>query len=270
MTTSRARTLLFATGVCVVCASFVSSATVLLGDRQERNALLDRRRNVLEAAGLTAAGERLPADEVDRRFEAIESVVVDLTTGRELPDVDAASVAPDREAMDEATSRPAPPNAAQVRRLPNRTLVYEVRDEAGDLRMIVLPIEGKGLWSTLRGFLSLDADLVTIRGITFHSHLETPGLGGEIDDPGWKAQWIGRRAFGPSGEVRIEVIKGAAGPPEDDPYRVDGLSGATITARGVSHLVRFWLGEHGYGRYLSQLSASGAPSSPTTEVAPGV
>ena len=100
--------------------------------------------------------------------------------------------------------------------------------------MLIMPIEGKGLWSTLYGFLSLDADMNTVRGITFYKHGETPGLGGEVDNPNWKALWNERQAFDADGSVEISVIKGRAGPASEDPHRVDGLSGATLTSKGVS------------------------------------
>ena len=147
-----------------------------------------------------------------------------------------------------------PNNPAGIQRVPNQALVYRLVDN-GELGLLVLPIEGKGLWSTLYGFIALDADLDTIRGITFYEHKETPGLGGEVDNPRWKALWRDRRAFGEGGErvPRIEVIRGQAGPPAEDPYRVDGLSGATMTSRGVGRLVRFWLGEEGFAPYLDTL-----------------
>ena len=81
-------------------------------------------------------------------------------------------------------------------------------------------------------------------------------MGGEVDNPSWKARWAGRKAFDEHGEVRIEVLKKKAGPPEEDPYHVDGLSGATLTSRGVDHLVRFWLGQDGFKPYLEQYNAS--------------
>jgi Na+-transporting NADH:ubiquinone oxidoreductase subunit C len=119
---------------------------------------------------------------------------------------------------------------------------------------LILPIYGKGLWSTLYGFLALEKDLKTVSGITFYQHGETPGLGGEVDNPNWKGKWQGKQAFDDSGDVIIKVIKGAVipGAPDAD-HQIDGLSGATLTARGVDNLVQFWLGENGYGPYLQQI-----------------
>ena len=103
------------------------------------------------------------------------------------------------------------------------------------------------------GFLALDPDLATIRGLTFYQHGETPGLGGEVDNPRWKALWPGRIAFDETGEPVIAVARGRVGTPQQDPHRVDGLAGATLTSRGVTAMLRFWLGEHGYGPYLERL-----------------
>ena len=135
-------------------------------------------------------------------------------------------------------------------------MVYRVvRD--GKLQAIIVPISGKGLWSTLYGYLALAPDTRTIRGITFYEHGETPGLGGEVDNPRWQALWKGRLAYDDSWRPAIGVKKGRAGSVERDPYQVDGLSGATITSRGVGHLVRFWLGEHGFGPYLAGVRTGG-------------
>ena len=137
--------------------------------------------------------------------------------------------------------------------MPDDGLVYEVvKDD--EVEAIILPIEGMGLWSTLYGYIALDADVNTIEGITFYEHGETPGLGGEVDNPRWKALWPGRKAFDERGNVKIQVKKGPAGPPSEDPYQVDGLSGATLTSRGVTNMLHFWLGEEGFGPYLDRLS----------------
>ena len=95
-------------------------------------------------------------------------------------------------------------------RLPNKAVVYQRVDD-GDVLAIILPVEGKGLWSTLYGFIALAPDTRTIEGITFYEHGETPGLGGEVDNPSWKALWPGRKAFDEDWEPAIEVIKGLPG-----------------------------------------------------------
>lgn len=254
----------FAAAVCLVCAVVVSSAAVVLADRQERNAALDRQRNVLLAAGLAADGESLDADAVAARFAPIDPVVVTLATGEPSPDADPAGYDQRAASLDPARSTAAPDNAAGVVRRPNEALVYEVRDEAGRLDLVVLPVEGLGLWGTLYGFVALDGDLRTIRGLTFYEHKETPGLGGEVDNPRWKARWPGRLAFDDDRNPVIAVVKGPAGTVDEAPHAVDGLSGATITSRGVTNLVRFWLGPEGFGPYLARLrtAAPAAGSGP--------
>lgn len=247
----------FATAICVVCAIVVSSSAVSLKDRQEVNANLDKHRNVLVAAGLAEEGEELSRDEIEERFSHIRRVVVELETGQAAPDIDPDAFDYRKEAADPATSQRAPENASRVQRLANHNLVYLVQDESGTLQTLVLPVEGYGLWGTLYGFLALDADLETIKGITFYEHKETPGLGGEVDNPRWKALWKGRRAFDEDLNPSIAVIKGSAGPPSQDPYHVDGLSGATMTSRGVTNLLHFWLGENGFGPFLEQLRQNG-------------
>ena len=245
----------FCTAVCVVSAVCVSVTAVVLKERQEQNAAQDKKKNVLVAAGLAESSEKLSGEEIDSRFGPIRQVVIDLETGEET-DVDPAGFDQRKAASDPETSEVAPPNTAKVRRLPDQALVYLLEDASGDLEMLILPVEGKGLWSTLYGFLSLDADMNTIKGITFYEHGETPGLGGEIDNPGWKALWKERKAFGSGGTPEIEVIKGRAGPASEDPYRVDGLSGATMTSKGVSYLVQFWLGDLGFGPYINKVKQS--------------
>lgn len=246
---------LFAVAVCAVCSVFVSSAAVSLKERQEINALLDVQKKVLTVAGLMADGEKLDGATVQKRFDDnITAKVVEMETGQYAESVDPATFKQRDAASNLDTSEAAPENLAKVRRVPHHALVYHV-DQEGELASVILPIEGYGLWGTLYGFVALDADLRTIDGITFYEHKETPGLGGEVDNPRWKALWPGRKAFDENGNVRIRVKKGAAGPPEKDPYQVDGLSGATITSRGVTNLLAFWLGDDGFGDYLDRLRA---------------
>ena len=245
----------FAVAICLVCALFVAGSAVGLKDRQDANKLLDRQTKVLTVAGMIEDGASVPREEVAALFgSSIKQKVVSLETGKIVSDVDVASFDQQAAASDPDRSTEAPDNAAKVRRLPNNALVFDVV-ENGKLTGLILPIEGYGLWGTLYGYLALAPDARTIKGITFYKHKETPGLGGEVDNKRWKALWPGRLAFNERGKPVIAVKKGAAGPASEDPYNVDGLSGATITSRGVTSLVRFWLGEDGFGPYLANYRA---------------
>jgi Na+-transporting NADH:ubiquinone oxidoreductase subunit C len=245
----------FAVAICLVCALFVASSAVGLKDRQIANKLLDRQTKVLTVAGMMEDGESLPREEIASLFgTSIQQKVIDLKTGQAANDVDVASFDQRESSKNPDTSIEAPENDSKVRRLPNHALIFDVVD-AGKLKALILPIEGYGLWGTLYGYIALAPDARTIVGITFYEHKETPGLGGEVDNPRWKALWPGRLAFNDRGVATIAVKKGAAGPPAEDPYNVDGLSGATITSRGVTSLVRFWLGENGFGPYLTKYRA---------------
>ena len=244
-------TVLFATLICVVCGVIVSGAAVSLKDRQQFNSELDKRKRVLEAAGITKPGQNLTADEVERAFERFEVVVVELDTGEVDASVDPTTFDARREKSNPEASSAAPPNQAGLTRVAHHAAVYFVRNDAGEVEMLVLPIEGVGLWGMMYGFIALDADLQTVRGLTYYEHKETPGLGGEVDNPRWKALWPGRKVY-QEGDVALAVIKGPAPPPEEAPYAVDGLSGATFTARGVTNMIRFWLGEQGLGPLLER------------------
>ncbi|MDA1313189.1 MAG: Na(+)-translocating NADH-quinone reductase subunit C [Acidobacteria bacterium] len=249
-------TILFAALVCVVCAILVSTAAVSLSDLQDANATLDKRKNMLSAAGLIEAGQPVSAQQVEEIFKNIKTVAVDLESGKENTDIDPANYDQQKAQKDPEMSREIPPNPSVIKRLPTYAVVYHVLDDQGQVKMIVLPIEGYGLWGTLYGFLALDADTKTIRGLTYYQHKETPGLGGEVDNPSWKALWPGRVAFDENWEPAIKVIKGKVGPPSEAPHQVDGLSGATITSRGVTNMLDFWLGENGFGPYLENFRKS--------------
>lgn len=250
-------TLLFAAVVCVACALPIAWAAVTLRPRQERNARIDRLEKVLAVAGITNADEKLTAEQVEARFaQAVVPRAIELATGAIADGVDPGQYDQRRAMNSSTTSQPAPDNPARVLRVPTVGVVYEIR-RGDSLQMIVLPIEGYGLWSTMYGYLALDGDARTVAGITFYEHGETAGLGGEIENPRWQAKWIGRQALDEAGTVQLEVIKGQAGPPAADPYRVDGLSGATITARGVTSTLDFWLGPNGFGPYLARIRAGG-------------
>lgn len=255
---SVSRTLLVATVLCIVCSVLVSATTVALRPYQEANKELNRQRNILAAAGLYDPKHPAETPVAELFDQRVAAELINLETGEPAhPEAVNEETYDPREAARKADlSAPVePPNALPgITRREKYAFVYRVSDESGRLSQVVFPIYGKGLWSTLYGFIALDADGTTVHGITFYEHGETPGLGGEVDNPRWKALWPGKKVFDEQSNVDIEVIKGTVD--SDSPeavHQVDGLSGATITTRGVSNLVRYWLGENGFGQFLEKL-----------------
>jgi Na+-transporting NADH:ubiquinone oxidoreductase subunit C len=247
-------TLLFATAVCVVCALLVSVAAVTLQPRQAASARLYMEKNVLLAAGLLEPGVDVTAADVNRIFdERIKVRLVDLATGELVPvERMDARVYDQRKARGDPTmSRVAPSNNAGIGRLPNYAVVYFIM-QGDKVDQVVIAVEGLGMWGTIYGFLALERDGNTVRGLTYYDQKETPGLGGEIGNPKWQALWRGRKGFDDQWNARIMVIKGQAGTPEADPLRVDGLSGATVTSNAITRLMQFWLSDNGYGKFLKR------------------
>jgi Na+-transporting NADH:ubiquinone oxidoreductase subunit C len=252
---STKKTLIVALLLSLVCAIFVSSAAVMLQPVQEVNKALGRKRNILAAAGMLEPGKS-----VEEQFAKVTTRVVDLRTGKFTDEVDPAKYDQRKAAKDPKRSEELSDqeDIAKISRREDYSLVYVVEDENGKLDKIILPIRGYGLWSTLYGFIALDSDADTVAGLGFYEHGETPGLGGEVDNPRWKALWPGKEVYR-DGDVALSLIKGTVDPNSSNaPWQVDGLAGATLTSRGVTNLLHFWLGQNGFEPFLKNLSAGRA------------
>lgn len=244
-------TLLIALSVSLVCSVVVAAAAVLLRPRIEQNELLALRTDIIDVAGLRDTGQS-----ADEAFALIKTRLVDLATGEYVADDDSFDAR--RDARDPELSVRIPPeqDIAQIARRAKLARAFLVYTESGELERVVFPVNGQGLWSMLYGLIAVSPDGRQVLAIKFYEHAETPGLGDQIDDEDWRAQWHGKRIFDDTGQLRLEVIKGAVRPNDPDAaYRIDGLSGATLTGRGASNAVRYWLGEHGYGAFLDRLQA---------------
>lgn len=240
--------------LCVICSILVSAAAVGLSGRQERNKVEEKRKNILQAAGIYDAG--LP---VEDQFNNIQTRIVDLQTGKFSQDFDAAGFDSRSAARDEETGYRIPP-ALDLAAIKSRSRYMDVYllMEGDTLQRLILPVHGKGLWSTMYGFISLADDFSTVNGFAFYEHGETPGLGGEIDNPTWKKQWPGKKIYDEAGTTRIEVLKGRVDENSEDAlYQADGLAGATLTARGVGNLLKYWMGDDGYKPFLVKLKKEG-------------
>lgn len=247
---SVANTLLVAITLSLVCSILVASTAILLKPLQQRNEDRYRQQIILDVAGLYEAD-----GDIDVLFEAIEAKVIDLATGQyndavSAADFDAIAAAKD---SDLGIDIPAEHDNASIRRRARLSPVYLVRDE-GRIDQVILPVYGPGLWSTMRGFLSLGPDGSTVRGLRFFEHAETPGLGDQIDKPDWREGWVNKKIFDNNAQQRIEVVRGFVDASSNSAiHQVDGISGATLTGRGVTNLVRYWTGPHGFGPYLERI-----------------
>ncbi len=234
--------------VCLVCSLIVATTAVVLKPIQTANQTEARQRILVELAGLSGSTEAA--------YRQFDVYMVELDSGKTRSDLSAENFDLKQALKKENWSVPLTrsDDPANIRRKPKYLPVYQLRDEEGLLQTLILPIFGYGLWSTLYGFIALDGDLRTAKGIRFYEHAETPGLGGEVDNPTWLATWRGKVLFDENWQPHIELIKGnVSDRTPDQQHKVDGLTGATMTTRGINDLLQFWLGDTGFGPYLLQL-----------------
>lgn len=259
--------------LCLSCSIVVSSLAVGLKSTQQIQKERFRQQSILEAAGLWEDG----ANPSELYADLINPVVVDLQTKSTSDRYE-----PTDKALDLATLLRNPENydqldvaddVAGIMKREAYSVVYEVRDgnkQTGKLKTIVVPIRGRGLWSTLYGFIALDmskasdgSDHLKVAGLTYYKHGETPGLGGEVDNALWKAKWPDRLVFDDEWNVKLEVSKNVT-----TDYQVDSLSGATLTSNGVTNMLKFWLGDEGFGPYLKSLASTSVPAQNATATEP--
>ena len=238
----------FVTVLCLVCSLAVSATAVKLKPQQDINKELDISKQVVQVAGLVAPGEDVTPERVQELLTHVTPRLVDRRTG-EFVEGDAKAYDPKKAAKDLAASVEIP----SVRRLPDVLRVFDVTMPGKEC--VVLPIHGYGLWTTLYGFIALKKDASEVVGITYYEHGETPGLGGEVDNPAWKAQFPGKRPLTADGKVQLTVKKAGQAATGSD-HQIDGLSGATITTVGVDKMLHLWLGENGYGKFLEKLGGA--------------
>lgn len=247
---SKAYTLIIATVICLVGSVLVSTAAVVLKPKQTANQLRDRQVNILRVGGLYKPGIDVAAVFSER----VDAKVIDFTTGEVAEDKDPMTFDANVEARDPA-NRIVLRGAEDIAGVGSHAkygLVYLVRDDEGAVSRIVVPIHGYGLWSTMYAFLALEADADTVADIAYYQHAETPGLGGEIGNPRWLAQWEGKQIYDDEGNIAFRLVRGGAA--SDDPHGVDALAGATLTSNGVTNSVRYWLSKSAYRGYLEKVS----------------
>ncbi|MFC0180510.1 Na(+)-translocating NADH-quinone reductase subunit C [Thorsellia kenyensis] len=242
--------------ICLICSVIVSTAAIVLSDKQAENRAIDRQRSILVVARLIGETERVTGNQINELYSTfVVPRLVNLKTGQftdemSIDNFDSLALAnnPNQSMAVEPSQ-----DIAGLGRIENLSLVYIVKDKSGQLDKIILPMRGPGLWGQIYGFLAVDGNLNEASNIIFYKHAETPGLGGEIDNILWRQQWNGVMLFNEQGDVVVEVVK------QRDPnsavanQQIQGLAGATLTSQGVNNFVRFWLGEAAFGPFINQL-----------------
>ena len=248
------KTIAVALSLCFVCAILVSLAAVALRPLQIENKAMDMKKNILDVAGLLQDGT-----DIHTAFaEQIEAKLVDVATGDYVDgDIEAYD---QRKAAKDAAQNVVLTRAQDIASIKKRAKiakVYLVKD-GETITSIILPVHGYGLWSTMYGFLALDADGQTVQSINFYDQGETPGLGAEIVNPNWRALWKGKKVYSEDGAVALGLIKGLVDNSKaGSEFQVDGLAGATLTSVGVTNLVKFWMSQEGFAAYLDKVKTKG-------------
>lgn len=260
------KTIGVATLLCLLCSVVVSGSATLLKPRQVANKLMDKKKNILTVAGIADSNKS-----IEELFTQIEARVVNMQTGEFTDEVD-ANTFDQRKAANDSEYRLKLDKSQDIASIGNMSKlgnVYLLRDGA-QVSKIILPIKGYGLWSTMYGFIALEKDATTVSSITFYEHGETPGLGGEIDNKKWQASWDGKQIVNAQGEPVLALVKGGVSDSTpNSEYKIDSLSGATLTSNGVTNLIQFWMGENAFGPFLERIRANGsvalAPTKPVME-----
>jgi Na+-transporting NADH:ubiquinone oxidoreductase subunit C len=259
------KTVVVALALCLVGAVLVSGSAVILKPLQVSNKAADEKVNILEVVGMLDEKTN-----VEQAFKQFEPKLVDLETGNYVTDIDAAGFNQRKAAKDPALSQeiPADKDIAKIGRKSKYAKVYLVK-EGDKVKAVILPVSGYGLWSTMHGYMALEGDGQTVIGLNLFDQAETPGLGGEVVNPKWKALWKGKKVYKESseagqeffkkdhtevGEPILALVKGTVDPARPGAaHQVDGLAGATLTSNGVSNLVRYWMSSEGFAPYLAKL-----------------
>jgi Na+-transporting NADH:ubiquinone oxidoreductase subunit C len=242
--------------VAFICSVLVSVAAIALKPIQLRNQLVERGRNIIALTGLVPPDKVLSDDEVLEAVEQLDMRVVNIDTGEFDSTIDPLGF-DERAAVNNdelSVAIAADDDLARLGRRSRFAVVYLVWD-GDELKRVILPIHGQGMWSTLYGYIALESDLNTIGAVSFYEQTETAGLGDQIQRPDWQAQWQGRRLFGNQGNFQFRV---SAGTVEEDSaaarHQVDALTGATVTGNAVTRLVEYWFSPGGYGGFLDKLA----------------
>jgi Na+-transporting NADH:ubiquinone oxidoreductase subunit C len=204
------KSIIFAAVLSIVCGSLLTLASTGLKEYQLKNIAIDKQKNILKSVGLISDKQKLSQDTIDRLYaDNIRQIWVDLE-GK---------------------------SVSKQKKTENDLLVY-LHQEQDEIQSYIIPIDSRGLWGRILGYLAIKNDGATVAGFTVYSHSETPGLGGEIEKSWFQKNFAGKKILDDAGNlVSVSIAKGAVKgriPESRHKNFVDGISGATLTGKFLS------------------------------------
>lgn len=249
------KALIVVLAVSLACSILVSTASISLKPIQLLNQKVERSRHIVALTGLVPAQKKLTDEEILQAEAQLDIRVINIGTGEFDDSIDPEQF-DGRAAVnnpDLSVAIPVADDLARLGRRPQHAVIYLVWENE-ELKRVILPVYGQGMWSTLYGYLALEPDFNTIAAVTFYEQGETAGLGDQITRPDWQAKWQGRQLFNNQGEVQFRVAAGSVAESSAAArYQVDAMSGATVTGDSVTRLVQYWFGANGYWAFLNHL-----------------
>jgi Na+-transporting NADH:ubiquinone oxidoreductase subunit C len=216
--------ILYSAAITVVCGGLLAFAAVSLKPAQDFNIAQEQKKNILSSV-ITLS----ETDDVDAIYnKRVKAFVLDyagnVVAGKKAPDVVVASEYK---------------KAPKDRLLP----VYEFRSEADTSKVeyAVMPVYGYGLWNNIWGFVAVKSDFSTVQGVRFKHAGETPGLGARIESEEIQERFKGKTIFDNGTLTSVAIQKGEGHDYSDNPHKVDGMSGATLTGKGVNNMLKDYL-----------------------------
>lgn len=230
--------LLYAAAITVFCGGLLAFASITLKDKQDANIALEQKKNILSS--VITLEEGVNVNELYNK--KVKSFVIDYEGNVK------EGMTPDQVVV-----------AAEYKKAPKDRLlpVYEFRSETdpNKVEYAVMPVYGYGLWNNIWGFVAVKSDFNTIQGVKFQHAGETPGLGARIESEEIQERYKEKAIFENGALVSVRMQKGEGHDYSGDKHKVDGMSGATLTGKGVNNMLADYLAC--YEKYLKKNSAQG-------------
>jgi Na+-transporting NADH:ubiquinone oxidoreductase subunit C len=229
----------------IILGLLLSGSAQVLGPWQQEAIALDKKKQILGAVISAEEIAAMSPEDVNAFYSSrISSTVVDIT-GKE---VTTEGVSAEKVEIAKDYKK-----AAEERAYP--IFIYHAEGKPDQVESYIFPMYGAGLWDAIWGYLALDTDLNTIKGITLAHAAETPGLGARITEAKVQGRYVNKKIFDESGSlVTVMMQKGENKDYSSDPHKVDGMSGATITGNGVNNMLKAYM-----GCYEAYIKAKSAP-----------